>query len=199
MLTLRRSLLTGVILLVAASGTAVAQSRAWLGIALACTRCSWMTSGAKEVWQFSQSPVIEGVDSTGPAARAGMRPGDIVLMIDGLALTSTAGARRLADAEPDQKLLVTYDRDGVTRTIPVIAAERPAPEPLAAAGRASSGATTASRDGRDGTVRFSGALGDMIVTVQGSPDVHVVEQQGKCGGLILTPTHRIELTCSRPR
>lgn len=199
MSTLKQSLFTSAILLIAASGTAVAQSRGWLGIALACTRCSWMTTGTKEVWQFTESPMIDGVDSSGPAARAGMRPGDILLMIDGLALTSTKGARRLADAEPRQKLIVTYERNGVTRTTSVFAAERPDQGQPVPVGGPTSQANSTFDDKRDGTVRFSGTLGDMTVTVQGSPDVHIVEQQGKCGGLILTPTHRIELTCSRPR
>jgi len=112
---------------------------------------------------FGEAPTVESVEAGSPAARAGMRRGDRLTHVDGLALTTQAGARRFATIRPGQAVTWTYRRGSGTYSARTVAARRPdlpPPPRAAAAPRASSSPQQ---------VRYSGAVGDTDVEVRGAP------------------------------
>ncbi|WP_152617685.1 S1C family serine protease [Phaeacidiphilus oryzae] len=63
---------------------------------------------------------VVSVNSGGPAANAGLRPGDVITKIDGTAVsTSQSLSEALASKKPGEKVTVTYDRDGASHTAEV--------------------------------------------------------------------------------
>lgn len=58
-------------------------------------------------------------DPLAPAAKAGLQPGDQILAIDGVEITSWAQLRDLVSASPGKSLSVEIDRAGVTQVVPV--------------------------------------------------------------------------------
>ncbi|MFD7120549.1 S1C family serine protease [Streptomyces sp. NPDC059922] len=60
----------------------------------------------------------------GAAAKAGIRPGDIITRIDGAPVTTiTSLTEELASDKPGQKIKVTFTRDGATKTVEVTLGE----------------------------------------------------------------------------
>lgn len=105
--------------------------RGWLGAGLSC-RCSVSTEGGAPLWAFEEAPRIEGLTPGGPAVRAGLQQGDTLLEIDGLPLTSDAGAAVFSALEPGQRIRLAFSRDGVEQVVELVAEKRPAPETPAA-------------------------------------------------------------------
>lgn len=187
------------ILMLAGRGDAAAQSRAWLGLALSCSHCEWQTVNLREVFRFTYPPLVADVEAGGPAARLGIRAGDLLLAIDGLVLTTEAGARRFAEAAPNDTLQITFRRGNETRTLPLVAAARPATDlsqALAEGGRGVGKALSRIARGpaADSPVRFSGTLAGLGIEIRGSPDVTVMFTEGECGMVIVTPTARMTVT-----
>lgn len=94
----------------------------WFGFSFRCSGCGWSSSGGDEspVWESGdEAPSITLIASRGPAARAGLRIGDRLTHIDGHAITSVEGARRLGAVKPGQKvrLTVTRDQKSITREL----------------------------------------------------------------------------------
>lgn len=175
--------------------TAAAQGSGYLGIAIGCSDCGMRLEQGKWSWLFSSPPTVEALEASGPAARSGMRVGDALIAVDGLALTSPAGARRFADVAPGQTAVLTFRRQGVTNTATVIATRRPAavPDQPSIAGAEAPPALSGRGPRADSPVRFSGGVSGLSVEVRGSPDVTVLMDERECGAVILTPTHRISL------
>jgi serine protease Do len=70
--------------------------------------------------------LISAVDKTGPAAKAGVRPGDEVLAIDGAAVGSSRGLiRAVAGVTPGGNARLTVKRQGQTMEFPVVVGLRP--------------------------------------------------------------------------
>ena len=69
------------------------------GMALECGACGWYQSADGPAWYSSTAPVVHTVEPAGPAGKAGFRPGDILLKVDGLLITS-AGGRHLGELAP---------------------------------------------------------------------------------------------------
>jgi S1-C subfamily serine protease len=81
-------------LAVLASGSQLqAQERGYLGINLQCQNCERQDQEEAAVWWFSEYPLISWVREDGPAARAGLREGDVILSVAGIDLTTEEGRR----------------------------------------------------------------------------------------------------------
>jgi serine protease DegS len=69
---------------------------------------------------------VEGVFADGPAERAGLRMGDVLLSISGMELTNVeALLRATTSMRPGDRVTVTYRRDGEKRTTEAVLAQRP--------------------------------------------------------------------------
>jgi membrane-associated protease RseP (regulator of RpoE activity) len=198
--------LAAFIILPTTGTTAIGQRQGYLGIAISCSNCSWKTSATTSIWRFSASPAVEAIDTLGPAARSGIRAGDVITAIDGLALTTDAGARRFSEVAPGQSYSLSVHGRTQARTVLIVATERPdgmgraLAESLRAAGEAI--AITRRGPAADSPIRFSGTIAGLDVVVRGSPDVTVLLDDQECGAVFLTATTRIQLKsprgCAKP-
>jgi membrane-associated protease RseP (regulator of RpoE activity) len=59
----------------------------------------------------------EASDPAAPAAAAGIRPGDVILAVDGQSIDTFAEAAALIQASPGRSLTITVERDGDPQTI----------------------------------------------------------------------------------
>ena len=85
--------------------------RGWLGILF-----------VKPLDSNSTGLIVQSVVAGGPAQRAGLRPGDVLLSINGEAISSLAAARRqIATIEPNAKLSLRIWRNGAIRMVEAIA------------------------------------------------------------------------------
>jgi serine protease Do len=92
--------------------------RGWLGVAVADLPAA---AGGQR-----GGALIEGVERAGPAARAGLRPGDVVLGLDGEPVTgSRALVRGVAALPPGRQARLSVLRDGRVQSIPVQIGRRP--------------------------------------------------------------------------
>ena len=75
--------------------------------------------------------LVAGVARNGPAARADLRPGDVIVAVDGEAVTtSSAVTRKVARAGPGKTLRLQILREGEARTVSVKTGTRPPPREL---------------------------------------------------------------------
>ncbi len=96
-------------------------ARGWLGVAIADVTDAAGTSVAVSV---------TGVEKGGPAARAGLRPGDRLMAVNGLAVHDTDSLiRAVAAVPPGQIARITLRRGKTNVTLPVTVGRRPADEP----------------------------------------------------------------------
>lgn len=102
-------------------------ARGWFGFGFECGECYVKTSPGDSVtvWTFGSHPTVYSVDAGSPAARAGLRRGDIITRIDGVSITTPAGGRRFGNIRPGQQVTWTVLREGALRHITARAAERP--------------------------------------------------------------------------
>ncbi|WP_338051208.1 S1C family serine protease [Pseudonocardia acidicola] len=70
---------------------------------------------------------IVAVQPGGPAAQAGLRPGDVITAIDNQTITDAITLQTvIAQHNPGDKVNVTVQRDGAAMTVPVVLGELPA-------------------------------------------------------------------------
>jgi serine protease Do len=70
--------------------------------------------------------LISAVDHAGPASRAGLRPGDVVVAINGVSVSTSRGLIRAVAAQaPGENAHLTVRREGQTMDIPVVVGLRP--------------------------------------------------------------------------
>ena len=93
-----------------------------LGLGLSCY-CS-MRSDVRgvESWTFHEPPEVLALQDGGPAERAGVRVGDLIERVDGVALTTPEGGRRFGTITPGQRVRLGLRRDGVRLDVTLIAA-----------------------------------------------------------------------------
>ena len=81
-----------------------------LGLALACYDC--VPEGRIPAWQFRTPPVVVAVVAGGPADRAGIVPGDIVIAYDAIPVTDPEAALLLARIADGETMRLKLSRGG---------------------------------------------------------------------------------------
>ncbi len=82
--------------------------------------------GGGDALQPRRGVLVAGLERDSPAFRAGLRPGDLVMAIDGARIeTARALVRSVAAAPPGQTLRLTVLREGREREVPVQIGRRP--------------------------------------------------------------------------
>jgi membrane-associated protease RseP (regulator of RpoE activity) len=101
--------------------------RGWFGVSINCTRCGTerRPEDSTPVWSFDSPPEIYSVEPQSPAARSGVRPGDVLVSIDGVSIVSEDGGRRFGAVRPGQSVKWTVQRGGSTQNLTVVAGTRP--------------------------------------------------------------------------
>lgn len=138
----------------------------WFGFGISCDDCGFRGRGSNRTMFFGEPPVVENVEAGSPAARAGIRRGDRLTHVDGVSLTTAAGAQRFARIRPGQSVSWTYRRGSAAHSVRATASRRPDMPALPAtpaAPRAPRSPMAAQQ------VRYSGAVGNTDVEVRGAP------------------------------
>jgi membrane-associated protease RseP (regulator of RpoE activity) len=146
-----------------------------LGFSLTCSECSVQVwdSGEGPRWSFSAYPEVSRVEEDGPAARAGLRAGDILTHIDGIPLTTEDAGVRFGQVAPGDTVVFRYERNAQAGEAVVVAGAREwvVARPTAAP-RPARPPKARRREvvvPEPETTRFSGMLGDTQVLVTGGP------------------------------
>jgi S1-C subfamily serine protease len=91
------------------------------GMEIDCGVCGWrFTEGGDVVFQTLNPPVVLSVESGGPAEEAGLRPGDILLKVDGRPFPSRQGSERLGRLQPGSPVTLEVGRGGSLRSIEIV-------------------------------------------------------------------------------
>lgn len=99
-----------------------ARLRVLFGFGVYCTDCAFESdsSGVPVSWRFSSSPSVSDVERDGPAARGGLRRGDVIEAVEGAPITSEEGARLFSSAQPGRPLRFTVRRNGRSLTVDIV-------------------------------------------------------------------------------
>ena len=89
-----------------------AQERGFLGINLECQNCQREDRGGVSVWWFSEHPSITWVREDGPAAKAGLQEGDVILAVRGIDLTTEEGGREFGGLQAGETTEFLVRRSG---------------------------------------------------------------------------------------
>ena len=93
------------------------------GFALECVRCESISPrgfpgrGPAATWHYTEYPRIAGVAPSGPADRAGIRRGDVLMDVDGISLLTDEGAQRFSLLRAGDTVRLTLSR--ATKTFDV--------------------------------------------------------------------------------
>lgn len=98
-----------------------------LGLELTCGFfCGWRQGPEGEpVWRGQHPPRVARVVEGGPAARAGIRVGDVLLLLDGHSFVGEEGGRALGRLGPGRALTLQYLKDGEALTTTTITPRAP--------------------------------------------------------------------------
>jgi hypothetical protein len=101
--------------------------RGWFGFSIRCSDCGWSRSGNDEYprWGSETHPEITLVAPDGPAARAGIRSGDLITHVDGISILTPEGGRKFGALRPGQRVRLGLLRDGAVITRELRLADRP--------------------------------------------------------------------------
>jgi membrane-associated protease RseP (regulator of RpoE activity) len=140
------------------------QPEGWMGFGLACSQCGWARAAGDTApyWESQDEPILWAVQPGSPAARAGLREGDVLTHVQGHSVASREGGRALGAVRPGQRVTLRIRREGRAREVWFDAAPRPA-----------SAAQPA--------VRYAGQVGGVRVELSGAApsDVSVDEATGE--------------------
>jgi hypothetical protein len=96
-------------------------ARGWTGFTIFCFACTADSSSkGRMVVHFAKSPQVAGVDRGSAAEAAGLRYGLFIREIDGLDLTTPAGARRFSSLQPGDRVHFTLETGYPVRRIEVV-------------------------------------------------------------------------------
>jgi C-terminal processing protease CtpA/Prc len=96
------------------------EPRVDFGMKLECGNCGWFTSAGKRVWRASSFPKVVSVTQGGPAAEAGIRPGDVLLRIERYSFIEEAAGELLGQLRPGQAVRMQIGRTGAMREVVII-------------------------------------------------------------------------------
>jgi predicted metalloprotease with PDZ domain len=103
----------------------------WFGFGLSFSGSVRRSSdGESRRWMFFEPPEIESITPGGPADRAGLERGDVITHIDGVRIDTKRGGRRFSEVVPGQRVEFEVRRLGWSRTIELIAEEKPETDPV---------------------------------------------------------------------
>lgn len=140
--------------------------RGKLGISLSCEGCSvQLVDDSARIWSFSKPPTVVSVEAGSPAAVTGLKSGDRLVTIDGVAITSEVGGRRFGAVVPGERVQLGVVRGSNNRVFTVRAGEH---LNVAAVPNVAVAAAPAAQPE---TVRYTGRLGDTMIDVTGKPVV----------------------------
>jgi hypothetical protein len=83
--------------------------------------CTVSTDAGRRRWSFRNEPEILAVDPDGPAAGR-LEPGDVLVALDGVAITDPEAGLRFANLPPRESIRLTVRRGGDERTVEVTTA-----------------------------------------------------------------------------
>jgi hypothetical protein len=137
----------------------------WFGFGISCRDCGIHEADGRATFRFGAPPSLMSVEPGTPAARAGLRRGDLLTHVDGASITTPEGWRRFGAARPGQTVRLTYTRDGQARTVPVQAVRRPDAPPVAP--RVPTPPPASAEEAQ--RLRYAGVVNGSRVEVRGSP------------------------------
>jgi S1-C subfamily serine protease len=94
--------------------------RIYFGMELDCGDCGWRREGEAWRWHSTQPMQIKSTVPGSPAHRAGLRAGDVVLRINGHALTDRGAGQFFDQLSPGSAVRFEVRRGGRTLTIPIV-------------------------------------------------------------------------------
>lgn len=99
--------------------TSVGKRHGRFGFAITCSYCTRQSRpNGTAFWTFTSNPVIGAIEPNGPAGRAGLRSGDVIVAVDGHAVLTAAGASALGQSDRASTLVITVERpDRSRRTV----------------------------------------------------------------------------------
>jgi hypothetical protein len=148
------------------------QPEGWLGFGLACNQCGWAREGgdAAPYWESEAEPILYTVQPGSPAARAGLREGDVLTHVRTHPVTSREGGRALGAVRPDERLALRVRRGGRVIEATLVAGRRPAaaaPPAVRYAGQVG-GVRVELSGAAPSDVSVDGETGEMSITVNGA-------------------------------
>ncbi|HWM93778.1 MAG TPA: PDZ domain-containing protein [Thermoanaerobaculia bacterium] len=90
------------------------------GMEIDCGGCGWRREAGKLVFYTRSSPLVLTVVPGGPADRAGIRPDDVILKVNGIPLSSPDGGEHLGEIRPGQAITLEIGRGGSLRSVKIV-------------------------------------------------------------------------------
>jgi membrane-associated protease RseP (regulator of RpoE activity) len=143
----------------------------WLGFGLACNQCGWAREGgdAAPYWESEGEPILYVVQPGSPAARAGLREGDVLTHVRALPITSREGGRALGAVRPGERVALRVRRGGRVIEAQVVAGRAPAAAAPAVRYAGQVGGVRVELSGANPTdVSVDAVTGEMSITVNGA-------------------------------
>jgi len=102
------------------------------GLELECGPCGWrIDRGGALRWSSPALPTVRSVEPGGPGAQAGLRPGDVLVEIDGHALNKEEAGREIGKLRPGHAVQVRFLRGREDKTVSITPrGEMPASQPF---------------------------------------------------------------------
>jgi C-terminal processing protease CtpA/Prc len=97
-----------------------AQAPIDFGMQLDCNECGWRREGGRLVWRADDFPRVVSVLRGGPAERAGIQPGDVLLRIGEHSIVDARAGETLASLPPGRGIPIQIVRGGNKLVVNVV-------------------------------------------------------------------------------